>query len=251
MVSTINGAASDNIQLMMSQMFQKMQSADTDGISGLSKSELSSIDSSNDAGGTAFLKSLTNQFDKLDSDGDGQLSKSEIASAKPPEGGPNQGGDAKSKIEDLLEKLLQEALQAMASSTSGTASTSSDSATTESASSTTSAIKPFDLSTADTDGTEGVSLSELKSVDTSNDTKKANFINDLVKNFDSIDSNGDGQLSKSEVKAAMPPPPQQQTTTADNYLNNSLSNFGDSFSKLSSNFIQKLINTYQSGSLRA
>lgn len=247
MVSTIGSAASDSVQMMMAQMFQKMQSADTDGVKGLSKSELSSIDSSNDAGGTAFLKSLSSQFNELDADGNGQLSQSEIASAKPPEGGPDQSGNLKSKIEDLLEKLLQEALQAMANSTTdvtSTASASSDSKTSE--------VKPLDLSKADTDGTEGLSLSELKSVDTSSDSKAANFVNDLVNNFDSIDSNGDGQLSKDEVKAAMPPPPPpMMADNSSNYLNNSLGNLGDSFSKLSSSFIQKLISTYQSGSLTA
>lgn len=241
MVSTISGSASDNVQLMMAQMLQKMKTADTDGTKGLSKSELSSIDSSNDAGGTAFIKSLTNQFDKLDTDGDGQLSQSEIASAKPPEGGLNEKGrSGLSKIEDLLEKMLQEALQSMSNSLNGTDSTLSETADT------TPAIKPFDLSTADTDGAKGVFLTELKSVDTSNDKGKANFVNELINNFDSIDSNKDGQLSQSEVAEARPVPPQMM---ADNYLNNNSGNFGESFSKLSSSFIQKLINTYQSGAM--
>ena len=83
MVSSITD--DDSIQQMMSLMFQKMSAADTDGTEGLSLDELSSIDTSGDAGGAAFLQSLTNQFDQLDADGNGQLSDEEISSAMPVE----------------------------------------------------------------------------------------------------------------------------------------------------------------------
>lgn len=76
MTASINGT--DNIQLMMAQMYQKLNAANTDGVSGLSKKELSSINPGDDVGGAAFLKSLTEQFEALDKNQNGQLSAQEI-----------------------------------------------------------------------------------------------------------------------------------------------------------------------------
>jgi Ca2+-binding EF-hand superfamily protein len=85
MVSSIgSNAGASSIQQMMAEFQRKLQSADTDGTAGLSKEELSSIDTGDDKGGANFLKTLTENFDKLDSDGNGQLSESEIKAAKPP-----------------------------------------------------------------------------------------------------------------------------------------------------------------------
>lgn len=106
MVSSISSNSDDSIQLLMAQMFQKMKSADTDGIAGLSKDELSSIDSSNDVGGSAFLKSLTDQFSSLDADKNGQLSSEEISKARPSEPmGPPPGMDLSSSTENKMSEL--------------------------------------------------------------------------------------------------------------------------------------------------
>ena len=78
MVTGIIGSSSNQIQQLMAEMMKKMKSADTDGTSGLSKNELSSINTDNDPGGARFLKELSKNFDKIDSNSDGQLSKSEI-----------------------------------------------------------------------------------------------------------------------------------------------------------------------------
>lgn len=86
MVSGIGNTTDDNIQLLMAQLYQKMNAADTDGTVGLSIDELSSVDAGDDIGGSAFLKSLNEQFDTLDADGNGQLTSDEISSAKPPVG---------------------------------------------------------------------------------------------------------------------------------------------------------------------
>lgn len=225
MVSTINN--NNSIQLMMAQMFQKMQTADTDGTKGLSKDELSSIDSGSDVGGAAFLKSLTNQFDELDADGNGQLSESEIASAKPPEGEPVSGSKKRDSIEELVEKLLQEALQAMSDKFKHTSNET-----------TSNSVQKVDLSTADTDGTKGLSVAELSSVDTSKDAGKANFVNNLISNFKTLDKDGDGQLTQNEIQAAK--------TTSQMELG---SEIGKTLGQLSAAFAQKLISSYQGSGL--
>jgi len=56
------------------------------------------------------------------------------------------------------------------------------------------------VSEADTDENGGLSLDELSSVDTSNDSDKAEFVNDLISQFKSLDENGDGELSISEMQ---------------------------------------------------
>lgn len=78
MTVNINSIDTDNIQLMMAQMYQKLNAADTDGVSGLSKKELSSVNVGDDIGGAAFLKTLNEQFDALDKDKNGELTAKEI-----------------------------------------------------------------------------------------------------------------------------------------------------------------------------
>lgn len=278
MVSSTSTASSGIEQLMMS-MYQKMSAADTDGITGLSKNELSSIDTGSDTGGTAFLKALTDKFDSLDTDGNGELSASEISAAKPhhmghmgpPPGmdlgstdsanqadavdsttsadstGSTNSNNPISAIENWIETMLENLL---ASLQNGADSTTSDaqSAANSNTSATDTSTAPIDtLSSADTDGKTGLSINELSSIDTGNDSGRANFINDLVKNFDSYDADGDGQLSHSEIKAAISQHFSQQTAAASD--NNSLNGFGSTLGSLSSSFIQKMISNYQGSNL--
>lgn len=190
MVSGITGSNSSYIQELMAQMLNKMNTADTDATAGLSKAELSSIDTDGDKGEKGFIKALTANFDKIDSDTNGQLSSEEINAAKPHKGpmGPPPG----LSIEEMF-------------------------------------------SANDTDGTSGLSSEELASVDTGDDMGAANFIKNLTKDFDKIDTNQDSQLSKEEIDAAKPqgPPPgnRGEGHTADNN-GNSESNFSEFKEKL-------------------
>lgn len=255
MVSSIGNTATDSIQLMMAQMYQKLNAADTDGTAGLSKDELSSIDAGDDKGGSAFLKSLSSQFDSLDADGNGQLSASEIASAKPHAGqmGPppgmtidgccskdetastdatNSASATATSVEQWLEKMLQSVVDSFAKST-GTTTSDSQTTTSNEISSLT--------STADTDKSGSLSSDELASVDTSSNSGQAKFVKDLISNFKSYDTNGDGLLSQSEM-----------TTAASNSNAISLgSSIGNSLANLSSSFVQKLLNSYQTSNLSA
>lgn len=249
MVSSINSADSDDIQQMMAVMYQRIGAADKDGISGLSKNELSTIDAGDDVGGSAFLKSLTEQFDQIDADKNGQLSSEEIASAKPPEPmGPPPGlqleasisadstqaaGNADSILQQLLESLMKSFTDSYSKQDTGE---SADSATALAA-------------TADTDKVSGLSLDELASVDTSKDSGKAKLVNDLIKNFSDYDKDGDGQLSQSELQAAMPKEFSQQELAAMAGKNNSASDFGSALASFSSSFVEKLISSYKNGDL--
>lgn len=271
MVSKI-GNQEDNMQLMVAQMLQKMQSADTDGTTGLSKAELSSIDTSGNAGGSEFLKSLSNQFDKLDTDGDGELTSNEISMMKPPSG--QMGLPAGMEIEGLANSnatstTATSETDALQQTTTGSTSTTSNSSQSKEATMkdlldeimkaavenfTTNYQKKSDgdkddasvaaMKAADTDGKSGLSVKELSSIDTSKDTKKADFVNNLINNFTKYDSNSDGQLSANEIAASR------------SDINSSASNSGilnsattNGLKNLSEEFISKMLNDYKNGGL--
>lgn len=114
--------ANEDIHAMMLEMFNKINKADTDGTTGLSLEELSSVDTSKDVGGQAFIKSLTEQFEDLDSNSDGQLSKDEMAYAKPTQdklGMPADiniaGTDTKSNSVDSYQELLNSLINSLMS----------------------------------------------------------------------------------------------------------------------------------------
>lgn len=277
MVSSISSSESD-IQQMMALMLQQMGSANTDGISGLSKTELSSIDASGDIGGSAFLKSLTEQFDSLDTDGSGQLSSEEISKAMPPKGamGPppglpidsdgdgdlmdaiNSPKDAKktestnstsatdtsssgSSLSDAIEQLISSLLESFSESfDKSSSSTSNEAAAQEAAKSVT--------SVADSDGNGAVSLNELSSIDSS---AISDLSNQLSRNFKTYDTNNDGELSAEEMKAAMQKPDKQfsMRELAAMSSNDSSNSYGDLLGGSSSNFVQKLISGYQNSGL--
>lgn len=260
MVSSINSTASESIQQMIAQMFQNMAAADTDGTKGLSKEELSSIDTSSEVGGSAFLKSLTDQFDQLDADGNGQLSGIEMASAKPPEGpmGPPPGLDIETN--DDFEAI--DATGSVEKTNKAVETASSEGAGTENATDTLmkKIMETFldsfadgysqsgsedSLKSADTDGTAGLSKDELASIDTGKNTGKAKMVNELIENFGKIDADGDGQLAKSEIIASKSSEIAGNSSSAVNLA----SNLGNSLGSLSSSFVQKLLNSYQGGNM--
>lgn len=211
MVSSINGNNDDSIQALMMQMMQNMSAADTDGTKGLSLEELSSIDTQNDVGGAAFLNSLKEQFESLDADGNGQLSSDEISQARPPEPmGPPPGMNLE-KSDDLFDNLIDALSESL-----------------------------------DSDESNGVSSSELASAN----TKSSDFIENIINNFDSYDTNSDGELSQDEMKNAM----KEQTsgtesTTAKASNDSKLEELGESLGNMASVFLQRMINSYKDGGL--
>lgn len=261
MVSGISSTAEDSIQLMMQQMLQKMKNADTDGTKGLSKTELSSIDTSKDQGGANFLKSLQEQFDTLDADGNGELSSSEISAAKPPMGsmGPPPGMSIESSEEeddtssatdstastdstsstDSIKLKIEKMLEALLDSLSGDIS--------DSASDTASKVSSLTKS-ADTDSNGSLSKTELSSVDASGKAGEAGFVKDLMKNFSKYDTDNDGALSKEEISAAMKNAPASSEAVASG-LNSSLESASNSLSNLATSLIQKMLDSYKNGGL--
>lgn len=270
MVSSISSSES-NIQQMMALMLQQMGSADTDGISGLSKTELSSVDAGGDIGGSAFLKSLTEQFDSLDTDGSGQLSSEEISKAMPPKGamGPPPGlpidsdGDsdltdakktgsansssatdtssAGNSLADAIEQLISSLLESFSESfDKNSSSASNDAAAQEAVKSVTSA--------ADSDGNGAVSLNELSSIKSAD---ISDLSNQLSRNFKTYDTNNDGELSAEEIKAAMQKPDKQfsMRELAAMSSNDGSNAYGSLLGGSSSNFVQKLISGYQNSGL--
>lgn len=262
MVSSIN-TDSDSIQQMMAVTFQKLNAADTDGIRGLSKAELLSIDSTDGVGGTAFLKSLSEQFDTLDTDGNGQLSSEEIASVKPVDGpmGPPAGMDlgetdenvdaalniskteppdytaeAEDTTKTLMERILAQVLDSFADSYSKD--------DTDKAKEAAEAIK-----SADNDGTKGLSADELTSAIESGDTNLSRLAQDLKSNFGNLDKNGDGELSTSEIEKFLSGNKLSRQEMAIASEDSGSSNFSNILSNLSDSFFQKLMDSYKNGDL--
>lgn len=269
MLSSISSSAEDSIQLMMAQMLQKMNSADTDGSSGLSKDELSSIDTTGDIGGSAFLKSLVDQFSSLDSNGDGQLSSEEISLAKPPMGPPpgmeidsdndvdsilsgstettqktnssetTDASGSSDSVKDLLAQLLKKLIDSFTESFGKDSDSSKDAQA---------KLKSL-ISSADTDGNGTLSLDELSSLDTSNNKALAGFVNDLKSHFTTYDTNSDGQLTMTELQSAMPQKQysaQELAAMAD--TNSDSSQETTSLGTLSSSLFEKLLSNYQNSS---
>lgn len=268
MVSSI-GSDSDSIQQMMAAMLQQMNKADTDGVRGLSKSELASIGSTGDVGGSAFLKSLSDQFDSLDADGNGQLSSEEIASAKPLDGpmgpppGLDLGADVDSDSFDASLKATKNDSGSTPSTDSTGTSNSNDSILekllakvldnfTESYSKDDSedkkeAVKA--LKEADTDGNGVLSKDELTSLANSS-SATSELAKNLSDNFGSLDKNGDGSLSKDEIEKFISGSKMSQQEMAEITKNpDSSSNFSRILSNLSETFFQNLMSSYKSGDL--
>lgn len=209
MVSSVSGSDSNYLQQLMAQMMKNMSAADTDGSAGLSKTEISSIDTGNDKGGQGFIKALTANFDKIDTDANGQVTAEELGMARPPK--PPMGPPPGLSIDDMF-------------------------------------------STSDIDGTDGLSKDELSSIETGDDKGAANFIKNLTKDFDKLDTNNDGQLSKEEIDAGKPQGPQpidgkaesQSTSIANSGGNeDSSSSFEDKLGSLKDYFVKQLLSAYE------
>lgn len=270
MVLNVSASGLNDIQQLMAEMYQKMSTADTDGVAGLSQSELSSISTTENSGDSAFLESLSKQFNQLDTDGNGQLSSSEIALARPsePMGPPagldleilpeetnssdetddtysiqsaktNETTNSTDSFNDLISKLWESFL---ASFNEKNDDSDSDSGT-DSDNALTSITK-----LADTNASNSISMEELFSIDTGNTSGNTDFINNLMNNFTSYDSDGNGELSQSELKAATLTKDLQQTSAITN-SEEATNNITNSIRNLSSSFVQKLMDNYQNGNL--
>ena len=224
MTSSIS-STDETLQAMMAQMMQSLSEADTDGIKGLSQEELSSIDIGDDVRGSAFLKSLYEQFDALDTDGNEQLSTEEISKAdfpeEPMESLPDTSTETASKSESILDSFLASFIENFNDDSSDTISDLAES--------------------ADTDNNKGLSLGELSSLDSGNNSKESKLVNDLITNFDNYDSDRDGLLSETEMQAAV------DSDYAITDLNSGARKLGEVFADISSSFAEKLISSYQTG----
>lgn len=114
------------------------------------------------------------------------------------------------------------------------------------------------LSKADTDKNGKLSLDELSSFDSGDDVQMAKFVKDLKEKFTKYDSNGDGLLTSSELIAAIPKKQfteQEMASLAESMSNDDLSSttsnslFNSSFGDSTSLNVQKILNSYQNGTL--
>lgn len=268
MTSSISSTSDDLVQLMMQQMMQKMSNADTDGVKGLSQEELASIDSFDDVGGSAFLKTLTEQFDTLDSDGDGQLTTEEISSVKPPSEpmGPPPGmsfdststeddeavdfygsvdetdKSAETAATQSTDKLLEKLLKSFKDSFVDTFDSSSDETSKD--------VKSL-IAEADVDKNGSLSLDELSAYNKAN---PSDISKSLVSNFAKYDSSGDNELSEDELLVAMKPTDKEFTVRELSEMAKEMSKeggneLGSALGNLAGSFVQKLLSSYQSGNL--
>lgn len=245
MVSSIGSAEISSMQDILSLMYQKINAADTDGTTGLSKDELSSIDSFEDVGGSQFLKTLKDKFDELDTDANGELSTEEIFVSKDAmKAGIQESTDANSSssqqnspeseesiVDKLKEAFLRNFLQGF-----------------EKEDETKKSEDAASLSkSADTDGSKGLSVDELASVKPEEGTKKSEVVDDLIKNFNQYDTNKDGELSQLEIEALSSK--QTQSSANSDGKSNFAESVGGTLGNVSSAFVQKLLASYNNGSL--
>lgn len=111
----------------------------------------------------------------------------------------------------------------------------------------------------DKDKSGGLSLKELCSIDTKDDSDKANAVKYLIGNFKAFDKNGDDQLTITEVKNALKKLSKldKQFSMQDiakmaqenNDFSASGSAIGNGQSNLPNSLAEKLISNYQSGDL--
>lgn len=258
MVSSITSSTSTmTMQQLFADMKSKMSAADTDGTQGLSKQELSSIDTGGNAQESNFLKALSDNFDKLDANSDGQLSGSEIKAGRPHHHGhmgPPPGMDIESSdstdstnstdatnstdstnsnstigiMDSLIKQLIAALEKAEAGISSQMHSNGNDSGTVAS-------VDPTQQTSSASSTTTGVTKDDLASIASNDGHSGHGFIKKLQENFDKIDTDGDGQLSKSEIKAFA------DSASKTNNMSTKIANISEYFAK-------QLINTYQNNS---
>lgn len=219
-MTIISSVGSDStMQQLMAQMFTKMGNADTDGISGLSQNELSSIDTGDDVGGSAFLKSLNDQFDSLDSNQNGQLSNDEISQAKPVQPkdvpmGPPPGMFMDSSDSDSISTSLDSSFSSLIDSIAKNV------------------MDAFDLNQDGNVTADEIKEAFSKSKDTASSV------------LDSITGSADTPSDSSSTSTSTSTSTVASTDASSSSSDSSTSDFGEELKNLSSNFLQKLINSY-------
>lgn len=248
MVSSI--ANSDELQQMMAQLLQKMNSADTDGIQGLSKNELESISTDAKDGSSAFLDALSSQFSELDANGDGQLSTKEVSNIKSDPMGPPPGlfieaeessdSSSTSSNKDTISELMEKWMDKFAESyDSAEDSENADSL----------------VASIDKDGTNSLSYKELSQVAGDDGSIQSQAVKSLMDNFENFDKNNDSQLDKDEISQAFSDFSEKVKTSDSSDGNEFFDSLKNGFEKLSSSVVKKLIENYNnngfSGALSA
>lgn len=102
------------------------------------------------------------------------------------------------------------------------------------------------LSKADTNKDSCLSLDELSKVDTTGNTEEKNFVNKLISEFKTLDKDGDGVLSISEMQTAILKKGYSVQEISE--ISKSLSSSDDSSSMMhisSASFLQTLLNNYK------
>lgn len=212
MVSTVS---SSYASAFTKSLAMKMVNGNTDGTSGLSKAELSSLTSDSNSIGSSFFKALSDNFDKLDSDQNGEVTTEEIGQAV--ESGASDSTSSYKGVEDALVSSIKQDLgtyTTSATSTTTTDASSDDSTEGVSASSGGSktyskmdlnkdgqvtadeVLKYFEQQSASnsssTDGTTSSSQSQTGAIDNSSLASKI---------FAQMDTNKDGAVSAEEISA--------------------------------------------------
>lgn len=107
-----------------------------------------------------------------------------------------------------------------------------------------------ELFSNDSDSSSGLTVDELSSLDATAKKGLNNCVDNLVKNFDKLDTNGDGQLSADEIAASKPsgPPPNANQTAAAADSSDSSDAVG-SFAKQIADFLSKQLKEVYKDSL--
>lgn len=246
MLSSVGNNSSE--QLMTT--YAKISKYDSDGTSGLSKSELSSyIEGNSNSDDNAFALSLSQEFDKLDTDRNGELSEEEASYSEYDGSASNSSSSSNLTTESI----------------SGTAS-SDDNIKTQSQNLLTAYLKQYTKSydkscdsdddkkaiikslmgKYDTNGDGGLSIDELSSIDTSDSSPESQFADDLKTQFKSLDTNNDGLLSIQEMQKGLMK--KQYSAHEISEMSQKLSDSdgnGTSLGTSNSSFVQGLLNKYK------
>lgn len=144
-----------------------------------------------------------------------------------------------------MAQLMQALLESFAQSYSKTSESSDDKEKKQ-------MIKDL-VSKADTDKDGALSMDELSKVDTSENQKETNLVDELIRSFKTLDTNCDGELSIKEMQELIKRKAFSQQELADMSENSdqlsSISSVADSTGKISSLLADKLISSYDAANL--
>lgn len=211
--------------------------ANTDGKSGLSKTELLNFyESEGNKNDSAFALMLSEDFDDIDTNADGKITKNEtevyLKSANSKTSPQGTDMSAKSQASSLLDLFLE----------NYAARYDKDC---ESKSKFKEMLKTL-ISKADQDGDGGLSMKELQSINTEDDKNVKKMVNALISKFNSLDKNSDGVLSLTEMEGIMEKDFSiEELAKMAASLSKSDEETNQTIAYSSEAYIQKLINNYK------